>query len=372
MKKNKSIVIGMSGGVDSAVSAWLLKKEGYDVTGVILRLWEKNSSETSKGWGERTCCHVPMVEYLCQKILNIPYAIVDAESAFKSDVVDSFKSAYRTGETPNPCTSCNEKVKLPLLRRWAEENGIPKVATGHYTYWKRSEDFNVSGLAMAHDLAKDQSYFLSRTPDLSPENTVFPVGRMSKPQVRELAREAGFPVEGLLENQEVCFVSEKRVTEFLSHEIDQHHRGPWTVRTIAGEALGRIPSGIGLTRGQRKGLSVAGGRRLYVHTVDIQERQLWLSDRSDLFESAFTVKSAMGMMFEKKGKKLGEIFVRFRSTMSPVPCRVEDAEEGRFRLEKPHDGIVEGQVAAFYDRENILVGSGLIIRKGTGADTPSE
>ena len=372
MKKSKSIVIGMSGGVDSAVSAWILKKEGYDVTGVILRLWGEDAAESSKGWGERTCCHVPMVEYLCQKILKIPFAIVDAEPSFKSDVVDSFKSAYQVGETPNPCTSCNEKVKLPLLRRWAEKNGIPKVATGHYTYWKRSEDFNVSGLAMAHDLAKDQSYFLSRTPDLTPENTVFPVGRMSKPQVREVAREAGFPVEGLLENQEVCFVSEKRVTEFLRHEIDREQPLPWNVRTIAGEPLGTIPTGIGLTRGQRKGLSVAGGRRLYVHTVDIQKRQLWLSDRSDLFESTFTVKSPLGIMFETEGKALGKLFVRFRSTMSPVPCEVEEAKAGRFRLDKPHDGIVEGQVAAFYDRENILVGSGLIIRKGTGADISSE
>ena len=372
MKKNKSIVIGMSGGVDSAVSAWLLKKDGYDVTGVILRLWGEESTESSKGWGERTCCHVPMVEYLCQKILDIPFAIVDAESSFKSDVVGSFKRAYQAGETPNPCTSCNEKVKLPLLRHWAEKNGISKVATGHYTYWKRSADFNTSGLAMAEDLAKDQSYFLSRTPDLVPENTVFPVGRMTKRQVRELARGAGFPVDGLLENQEVCFVSEKRVTEFLSQEIDQGQHLPWNVRTLAGEPLGTIPTGIGLTRGQRKGLSVAGGRRLYVHTVDIQERQLWLSDRSDLFESTFTIKSPMGVLFESPGKTPGKLFVRFRSTMSPVPCQIDDVEAGRFRLDKPHDGIVEGQVAAFYDWENVLVGSGIITRKGIGPDIPSE
>ncbi|MGC8528743.1 MAG: MnmA/TRMU family protein [Leptospirillia bacterium] len=364
MKKNKKIVIGMSGGVDSAVSAWLLKKDGYDVTGVILRLWGESDSETTKGWGERTCCHVPMVEYLCQKILDIPFAIVDAESTFRSDVVDSFKSAYQTGETPNPCTSCNEKVKLPLLRRWAEKNEIPKVATGHYTYWKRSEDFDVPGLAMAQDLAKDQSYFLSRTPDLSPENTVFPVGQMTKPQVRKMALEAGFPVDGLLENQEVCFVSEKRVTEFLSREIGQDHQVPWNVMTIAGEPLGAIPTAIGLTRGQRKGLSVAGGRRLYVHSVDIPKRQIWLSDRSDLFESTFTIKYPMGVLFEKTGLPPGKLFVRFRSTMSPVACQIDDRETGRFRLEKPHDGIVDGQVAAFYDRENVLVGSGIIIRKG--------
>lgn len=368
MKKNREVIVGMSGGVDSAVSAWLLKKQGYHVTGVILRIWEDDPHDTEKGWGERTCCHVPMVEYLCNKIIDIPYAVVNAQSDFNKDVVSTFKSSYLSGETPNPCTSCNQKVKLPLLRKWAEENRITKVATGHYTSWQYSKEYRTHGLAMAQDVAKDQSYFLSRTRGIDPDNTLFPVGALTKAQVKEIAKSAGFPVEGLLENQEVCFVSEKRVTDFLKVELAENNSGQWSVHLLSGERLGTIPTAIGLTRGQRRGLTVAGGKRLYVHSIDIPRKTVCLSEKKDLFEDTFSVREPMGILFDTDLHENATIFVRFRSTMAPVPCK-KMGEGNRFSLTEPHDGVVEGQIAAFYDQENILIGSGILTRKGDRPDT---
>lgn len=372
MKRNHEVVVGMSGGVDSAVSAWLLKKQGYRVTGVILKIWEESPSESQKAWGERTCCHVPMVEYLCQKILGIPYAVVNAEPHFKADVVDAFRKSYHSGETPNPCTSCNQKVKLPLLREWAEKNGISKVATGHYTSWKMSEDFLVPGLAMARDMTKDQSYFLSRTEGMNPENTLFPVGQMTKSHVRELAKSAGFPVDGLLENQEVCFVSEKKMTDFLREEDCGNTSSPWTVHTLTGETVGSMPNAIGLTRGQRRGLTVAGGRRLYVHTISVPEKKVWLSEKSDLLETSFSIKEPMGPLFNGTEPGDKKIYVRFRSTMAPVACFQTTHDLWRFNLEVANEGIVEGQIAAFYDKENILIGSGILTRRGEGKENHVE
>jgi len=363
MIKSKKVIVGMSGGVDSAVSAWLLKKAGYDVTGVILKLWE-NVDEGGKGWGERTCCHIPMVGYLCERIIKIPYIVVDAEKTFKNDVVEEFKAAYKNGETPNPCIACNESVKLPLLRRYAQEAGIPLVATGHYTTWKRSQDFKWTGLSIARDPSKDQSYFLSRTKGLERENTLFPIGSMTKGEVRILAESAGFPVAGLLENQEACFISEKRVSSYMAQEETGKGQAAWTVKTIEGQEIGSIASGVGLTRGQRRGLAIAGGRRLYVHTVDMGKKELLLSEKDELLENTFWVRDPMGPLFDTERAHEGEIHVKFRSTMAPVPCRNQPGEKAHFSLSVPHDGIVEGQVAAFYDKLNVLVGSGIITRKG--------
>ncbi len=363
MRKSKKIIIGMSGGVDSAVSAWLLMKAGYEVTGVILKLWEKTDEE-GKSWGERTCCHVPMVGYLCDRILGIPHVIVDAEKSFRSDVVEEFKNAYQNGETPNPCIACNEHVKLPLLRKYAQESGISLVATGHYTAWKRSQDFECTGLSIAKDPAKDQSYFLSRTKGIDRENTLFPIGTMTKAEVRLLAESAGFPVAGLLENQEACFISEKRVAGYLAQSETQKGQSPWAVKTVDGEQIGSIPTGVGLTRGQRRGLAVSGGRRLYVHTVNMEKKELLLSEKKELLEDTFWVKNPMGPLFDSKRSYEGEIQVKFRSTMSPVSCQPTSRARSEFHLSTPNDGIVEGQIAAFYDRMNVLVGSGIITRKG--------
>lgn len=351
----------MSGGVDSAVTAWLLKQQGYDVHGVVLRLWEEDSDK-DKIWTERTCCHVPMVHYLCQKILAIPFEVHDVASNFQKKVVEPFREGYLRGETPNPCTTCNAEIKITHLLEISRSKGIPLVATGHYASWSYSRDYDSMGLKTAKDLQKDQSYFLARTRDINPENLLLPLGHLTKPEVRDIALRAGFPVSGMLENQEACFVSEKRVSDFLEKiENKNHSSGHWNARSENGAFLGSLDKGIGLTRGQRRGIGIASGEKLYVINVNPEKKEIILGPKESLLQDSFRIKDQMGPLFSgRHPTNSSPLYVRFRSTMKPKKCRPTDQTGNIFELEEKHDGIVSGQVAAFTDQDGILVGSGII------------
>ncbi len=355
----------MSGGVDSAVAAWLLKKEVYDVHGVVLRLWEEDS-ERDKIWTERTCCHVPMVHYLCLKILDIPFEVFDVVKDFQRKVVEPFQAGYKMGETPNPCTTCNAEIKIRTLMEIMEGKGFDSIATGHYARWKYSRHFEATGLGIAEDPRKDQSYFLARTREIVPENFLLPLGDLTKDKVRDIAFKAGFPVSGMLENQEACFVSEKRIPEFLEKsEKNKISPEPWNATDTKGRILGTLLNGIGLTRGQRRGVGIAGGEKLYVLNVLPESRKIILCSKDQLLESSFSVKECMGPLFDKKENILHDppLYVRFRSTMAPVKCQSATPEGSLFTLEIPHDGIVPGQIAVFSDSDGILVGSGVISKR---------
>jgi tRNA-specific 2-thiouridylase len=363
MPLSKKALVGMSGGVDSAVTAWLLKKQGYDVHGVVLRLWEEDSDK-DKIWTERTCCHVPMVHYLCLKILDIPFEVVDVANNFKKKVVEPFQEGYSRGETPNPCTTCNAEIKIKHLLELSRSKGISLVATGHYASWSYSRDYASMGLKTAKDLQKDQSYFLARTRDISPENLLLPLGHLTKAEVRDIALKAGFPVSGMLENQEACFVSEKRVSDFLDkHENTHPSSKQWNAKNENGDLLGTLDKGIGLTRGQRRGIGIAGGEKLYVLNVDPENKEILLGPKEKLLQNSFRIKDQMGPLFsDKNPTNASPLYVRFRSTMKPRKCRTTENTVNMFDLEEPHDGIVSGQVAAFTDRDGILVGSGIITK----------
>jgi len=353
----------MSGGVDSAVTAWLLKQEGYEVRGIVLRLWEEENDK-NKIWTERTCCHVPMVEYLCNRILEIPFEIVDVAKSFQNKVVKPFQEDYAKGETPNPCTTCNADIKISTLMALSKSRGTDMIATGHYASWKYSNTHQAMGLMMARDPRKDQSYFLARTREISPENFLLPLGHLTKDEVREIASNAGFPVSGMLENQEACFVSEKRVSEFLEKTMgDPSSVEKWKAIDEGGNLLGTVKNGIGLTRGQRRGVGIAGGEKLYVLDINPGKKEVTLTPKERLLETYFSIKEPMGALFDEVDD-LSEkpLQVRFRSTMKPVPCRLISKEHLLFALNQSHDGIVSGQVAAFYDETGILVGSGIITK----------
>ncbi len=355
------VLVGLSGGVDSAVSAWLLKQEGYDVLGVVLKLWEEEG-QTDKPWTERTCCHVPMVRYLCERILGVPLEIYESALAFQEKVVNPFKNAYAAGATPNPCTSCNAEIKIRTLLDIAQEKGIPTIATGHYASWGYSEDYRRPGLKMSPDRTKDQSYFLSRTTGISPHNFRLPLGEKTKAEVRKLAERAGFPVSGMLENQEACFVSEKRVTEYLDpRNPSDPGSGTWKAMTTSGKFLGSLRTGIGLTRGQRRGHGIAGGERLYILSVNPVKKEVLMGSKGELMSRTFMIEDPQGVISSEPEETALPLFVRFRSTMAPVPCRRDPGNPAKLILENPHDGIVSGQIAAFYDRNEILVGSARLV-----------
>ncbi|MHB1926101.1 MAG: tRNA 2-thiouridine(34) synthase MnmA [Leptospirillum sp.] len=356
------VLVGMSGGIDSAVAAVILKESGFEVHGAIVEIWQDNSTpddgkNIGRPWYERSCCHLPMVEYLCEE-LRLPFITIDRKHAFRVKVVDDFKEGYRKGITPNPCTTCNAEIKLNTLLEWASENGFPFVATGHYVRKQYSVRDKIWGIARAKDHKKDQSYFLSRVQGSSLSRVIFPLGNWTKETVRAFGRQKGLPVEEMVENMEACFLSTKNVTEFLRKEEWGIKSERWTVVDSRGMTLGSVPTGIGLTRGQRRGVGIPNVERMYVKRVDMEKKTVVMGNKREIMSHSFQVRDPMGPMFERTltAKK----YVRFRSTMEGIPCKEKEENRLQFDLMGESDGVTPGQIAVFYDEDEMVIGSGVI------------
>src|SRR5262245_35119364 len=217
------VLLGMSGGVDSSVAAALLVRQGYEVHGVTLQVWEHEDKTVaaSKKWQERGCCKIGIAKFVAQK-LDIPYEVIDQREAFRRSVIDDFLQGYLSGTTPNPCVRCNERVKLSGLLDLAESRGIPYVATGHYVQVVEEPDRLM--LHRAADLRKDQSYFLYRLNPAWLDKLRFPIGNLQKSEVWKEAEHLGLPVDELKESQEICFVSHGDYRSFIEKEVPEARR----------------------------------------------------------------------------------------------------------------------------------------------------
>jgi len=252
----------MSGGVDSSVAASLLVQQGYDVHGVTLQVWEHEDDQVavSKRWEERGCCKIGIAKYVAQR-LRIPYEVVDRREVFQQGVIDDFVAGYASGTTPNPCVRCNERVKLRSLYALAHERGMDYVATGHYARVQQID--GQWTLHRALDARKDQSYFLYRINPAWLPHLLFPVGHMQKCDVWQEAESLGLPVEELKESQEICFVSHGDYRTFIEQEMPEAKK-PGSFVGVDGEVLGQHEGIAFYTPGQRRGLGIAVGQRLYV------------------------------------------------------------------------------------------------------------
>lgn len=361
------VVCAMSGGVDSCVTAALLLEQGYDVVGITMQLWNHGAQDGAAG-EERfdSCCSLTDVHdaRVAAHSLGIPHYVVNYEREFKTGVVDYFAAEYAKGRTPNPCVMCNSKLKFDHLVDRARALGAEWVATGHYARVVHHADGRPSELYTGLDPTKDQSYFLF---DMQPANlkrAMFPLGGMTKAQVREIAKGMGMPTASKHESQEICFVAGKRYTDFL----DKHYP---EVTTFAGDIVDREGRVLGqhegihlFTVGQRKGLGGIGGlKSLYVASIDAATRRVIVDELDNLAVASFEVAATNWLAADEdvSPDRVMSVMVRYRA--KPVACRVEKIGEGHYAvlLAEKARWVTPGQAAVFYDQDRVL-GGGFIAR----------
>lgn len=342
--RKEKIAVAMSGGVDSSVTAGLLLEQGYDVVGVTLRLWEGGGSSPRNCSDHRGAQEV-------SAFLGVPHRILDQRVAFQKAVASPFAADYAAGRTPNPCIACNRDFKLGSLMEWADSQGIERVATGHYARLERQED-RVT-LWRGLDRKKDQSYFLFALSPDQLKRTVFPLGNLTKQQVRSKARELGLAVADRVESQDICFGNHRALVESLAKE---RMRGPGDIVDRTGRTLGRHEGIHGFTVGQRRGLGISASEPMYVCSIDAARNRVVVGRREELGSRGFTA-SEMNWIRQPAGDAWeAEVQIRYRSTSVPCIVRAGAAARAEVEFREVYPAVTPGQAAVFYRGEELLGG----------------
>lgn len=353
-----TVLLGMSGGVDSSVAAALLVRQGYDVYGVTLQVWEHEdeSVAVSKKWQERGCCKVGIAQHVA-KTLAISHEVVDTRQSFRSGVIDDFLLGYINGTTPNPCVRCNERVKLRELIALADSRGIQHVATGHYVQTHTHN--GLPTLRRAADSKKDQSYFLYRLQSQWLPRLLFPVGGMQKSEVWQEAEALGLPADELKESQEICFVSHGDYRTFIEKEAPEAKR-PGSFVDESGRYLGDHEGIAFYTPGQRRGLGIAAARRLYVQQVQPATNTVILGPEECLRRSSCDV-TELNLFDPTLLTNETNVLVKVRYATPATPATIYPLTSTglRIRFHEPQRALSPGQSAVFY-REDVVLGGGII------------
>lgn len=359
------IAVAMSGGVDSSVAALLLKEDGHDVVGLSMQLWDHSSESGRTG----RCCTLDDLSDARRVAwaLEIPHYVVNLEDEFREEVVRPFVTSYLEGETPIPCSACNSKVKFATLWERARAMGCEGVATGHYARIGLDRETRRPVLRKGIDPSKDQSYFLY---DLTPEQLAaarFPVGGLTKTEVRAHARRARLPTADKEESQEICFVpAGRRAGEFVEDAAPALGLPlpslPGVVENSSGERLGTHEGHFRFTVGQRRGLRVSASERLYVISIDPAANRVVVGGAQELESSEAEVSFLRFPSGEVPGAPFrAEVRVRHRAPEVPATIFPRDDGSARVVFDGPVRAVAPGQSCVFY-RGDVVVGGGVIAR----------
>jgi tRNA-specific 2-thiouridylase len=360
MMKNKTVVVGMSGGVDSSVAAYLLKKEGYHVIGVTMQIWQQEDACSVEREGG--CCGLSAVDDARRVAhqLDIPYYVMNFREEFHKNVIDYFVREYRAGRTPNPCIACNRYVKWESMLRKSLAIGADYIATGHYARLAQLDNGRFT-IRRSGSLRKDQTYALYNLTQEQLSHTLFPVGDYEKTRIRELAEEAGLQVAHKPDSQEICFVPDGGYAEFIEQETGEKEK-PGNFVSTDGRVLG-LHQGIGhYTIGQRKGLGIALGEPAFVVEIRPETNEVVLGKGSDVFTDHLTADmvNCMAVDHFEEGQK---VIAKIRYNHDGAPAVISKVEKDSFSLTFPEPvrAVTPGQAVVLYDDENVL-GGGTIVK----------
>ena len=341
----KKIVVAMSGGVDSSVTAALLVEQGYEVLGVSLRMWEGEQ-------GPRVCSdHRGAAEVAAH--LGIPHTLIDLREQFTNTVVKPFAQDYLHGRTPNPCVACNRDFKLGTLLQWTEAQGAGCVATGHYARVKRDPATGHASLQRGIDAGKDQSYFLFALSQPQLSRTMFPLGELHKSDVRAKARQLDLPAAERPESQDICFGDYKAL---VARYAAPDELGGGDVVDRSGKVLGQHGGVHTVTVGQRRGLGISGSEPLYVVEIDESSKRVVVGSKSELHCTGLTARSVNWIEAPEGTEIAAEVQIRYRA--QAVPCVIRPVAEGscEVRFDHPLPAVTPGQAAVFYRGDRVLGG----------------
>jgi len=350
------VVVAMSGGVDSSVAAALLKEQGYDVVGMMMRLW----SEPGKEESNRCCTPDSMAQARrVAAILDIPFYVVDAKDVFRETVVEYFLEGYARGETPNPCLVCNRKIRWTFLLDHALALGADFMATGHYVRRMQDEDGKIN-LLRAVDKNKDQSYVLHVLNQDKLKHALFPVGDYPKPEIRQIAEKYGLPTASRKDSQDLCFLAGEDYRNFLQRNASEMLK-PGEIVTRDGKPLGEHTGLPNYTIGQRKGLGLASAVPLYVLGKNAQTNSLIVGEKEELGSSELTARDVRWVSGEIPPEPFrAEVKIRYTAKEAEALVMPMGENQVQVRFDAAQRDITAGQAAVFYQGD-LLIGGGIII-----------
>ena len=353
------MVVGMSGGVDSSVAAWLLKEQGYEVIGVTMQIWQDEADEVQEENGG--CCGLSAVEDARRVAgqLGIPYYVMNFKREFKEHVIDYFVGEYLRGRTPNPCIACNRYVKWESLLRRSLAIGADYIATGHYARVERLAGGRYAVRASA-TAAKDQTYALYNLTQDQLAHTLMPVGDYTKEEIRRMAEQLGLNVAHKKDSQEICFIPDHDYARFIQENAESvPPEGNFVDQD--GRVLGRHRGITHYTVGQRKGLNLSMGRPVFVTAIRPETNEVVIGDEKDVFSSRLVCGNVNWMAMD--GLRGGEarVTAKIRYSHKGAPCLIRELGDGRVEcvFDEPQRAVTPGQAVVFYTGEYVA-GGGII------------
>ena len=356
MDKIARVVVGLSGGVDSAAAAYILKQQGYQVIGVTLRTWEAESGAYSR------CCDISDARRTAMQ-LGIPFYNINSLPAFREHVTGPFIDAYIRGLTPNPCVACNRYVKWGQLIDFADSINAEYVATGHYAKVERTESGRYT-VRQALAASKDQTYMLYQLSQEQLSRTLMPLAELGKDEVRRIAEEAGLLVASKKDSQEICFVLDVGYAEYIEAHAEGSLPPPGDFVDEQGNVLGQHKGIVNYTVGQRKGLGLALGYPAYVKRIDADSNTVVIGDETSVLETEIYCRDINFMSLKDiaKGERLrADVKIRYHHKAAAAVIERADEDSLHVIFDEPVRAPAPGQAAVFYDGYKRVIGGGIIM-----------